>query len=118
MVKARINGIPYCQQKARGNVGATEQWSKAVKAQTANLPKVKGSCRLKVTFFLPPNKYPKDHPYGPDLDNLVKRLCDAMNQTVFADVAGKDGAITELVASKQQVDDPQAAGAEIEIREF
>jgi hypothetical protein len=47
------------------------------------LPRISEVCILKVTFLLPPDKYPKNLPYGPDLDNLLKRFLDLLNETVF-----------------------------------
>jgi len=102
-IRAYIHGVPYCQSKVRGKIDAAKQWSDAVKAQTAGKRKVAGRCRLEVTFFLPPNKYPADHPHGPDLDNLIKRLGDALSHTVLSTAPGKDGAIVELDAKKKPV---------------
>jgi Holliday junction resolvase RusA-like endonuclease len=51
-----------------------------------------------------------------DLDNLLKRLLDALQQTVFRVAPGKDGCVVELHARKQRVDSDAEAGADIEIR--
>lgn len=80
-----IQGVPYSRNKSRGNLGAADQWSEQVIAQTAHLPLVKEACALKATFLLPPNKFPTDFPHGPDLDNLLKRFMDALNHTIFRD---------------------------------
>ena len=86
--------------------------------QTRGLRRVIGACRLRVTFFLPADKYPDDLPYGMDLDNLLKRFFDALQQTVFIDVPGKDSCVTELEARKARVKSAEDAGAELEILEL
>jgi Holliday junction resolvase RusA-like endonuclease len=78
-----IRGVPYSQAKSRGNKSAAANWSTSIIEQTSNFPKVKEACALKVTFLLPPNKFPTDFPYGPDLDNLLKRLLDGLHKTIF-----------------------------------
>lgn len=53
-----------------------------------------------MTFLLPANKYPKDFPYGNDLDNLCKRLFDALRKTIFSDARGKDSCVIALHVMK------------------
>ena len=113
-----ISGEPYCQNKTRGNIHAREVWSQAIIEATQNLPKITSKCKAEIAFILPANKYPTDHPYGPDLDNLLKRLFDALNKTIFVDVAGKDGSIVEVVASKRKSSDRDPPGANIKIQEI
>ena len=113
-----ISGEPYCQNKTRGKIHAREVWSQAIIEATQNLPKVTSKCKAEIAFILPVNKYPTDHPYGPDLDNLLKRLFDALNKTIFVDVAGKDGSIIEVVASKRKTSDTDPPGADIKIQEI
>ena len=79
-----IEGIPYSKSKVRGDLDAPKRWTQAVKHATRALPKVKGRASLNLTFVLPKDKYPKDHPYGPDLDNLLKRFLDAIGTTVLS----------------------------------
>jgi len=79
------------------------------------LPKVQNACFLKITFLLPPDKFPPNFPYGPDLDNLLKRFLDALNQTVFSETPGKDSCVVSLQVMKTKVDDESMAGAHIEI---
>lgn len=114
-MKVQIVGVPYAQMKSRGRLDGCTEWSQAVVAQTAHLPKVTGPCRLLVTFRLPPNKFPTDHPYGMDLDNLLKRFFDALQETVFSSVPGKDGCVIELAAKKEKVASESEAGADLEI---
>jgi Holliday junction resolvase RusA-like endonuclease len=110
-----ISGVPYSRLKSRGKIAAPREWSEQVIAQTSGLPKVKEACALKVTFLLPPNKFPRDYPYGPDLDNLLKRLLDGLNQTIFSDTAGHDSCVILLNVMKTKVTSEKEAGAHIEI---
>lgn len=108
-----IEGVPYCQDKVRGDTAAGVRWSAAVVAATSNAPKVHGPCQVEVSFVLPPNKYPTDHPYGPDLDNLLKRLFDALNKTIFSEVPGKDGSVISLKATKRKATNSETTGVHI-----
>ncbi len=114
-MKVTITGIPYAQIKFRGRCSGTTEWSDAVKRQTAHLETLRGPCRLRFVFRLPPSKYPLDHPYGMDLDNLLKRFFDALQETVFRDVPGKYGCVIGLEARKQRVGSDAEAGADLEI---
>lgn len=87
--RCTIRGVAYSQAKVRGNVTARKDWTASVVDQTKEMPKLKGPCLLRVTFRLPPDKFPADHPYGNDLDNLLKRFFDALNLTVFSDAPGR-----------------------------
>ena len=82
-IQLKISGIPFGKIKSRGDKNAPKKWSQNIIEKTKLLPKVKEACILKVTFLLPPNKFPKDFPYGPDLDNLIKRFNDALNETIL-----------------------------------
>jgi Holliday junction resolvase RusA-like endonuclease len=73
---------------------------------------------LDVTFVLPKDRFPEDHPHGTDLDNLLKRLLDALGKTVLREAPGKDGAITELRAKKRMVREGEPCGARIRITEL
>ena len=111
----KITGIPYSRNKMRGNVAAPKEWTSAVIEQTRDLPKVREACILRVTFLLPPDKYPKDFPFGPDLDNLLKRFCDALNETVFSATKGKDSCVVSLNVIKTRVETKDEAGALLEV---
>ncbi len=51
-----------------------------------------------------------------DLDNLLKRFFDALKETVFRDVPGKDGCVIELDSRKEGVQsDAEAGAADLEI---
>jgi Holliday junction resolvase RusA-like endonuclease len=113
-----ITGVPYAQKKTKGNGTAPEIWSRAVVAQTSNLIKVRHPCLVRVTFRLPPNKFPTDHPYGPDLDNLLKRFFDALIETVFSDAPGHDGVAVSIEATKVKVPSESESGADLEIIEI
>ncbi|MHC4214535.1 MAG: RusA family crossover junction endodeoxyribonuclease [Planctomycetota bacterium] len=94
---------------------STTVWTEAIVKQTAHLPKISEACIVRVTFFLPCDKFPKDFPYGPDLDNLLKRFLDALNETVFSESKGKDSCILSINATKTKVDSPDESGAFLEI---
>jgi Holliday junction resolvase RusA-like endonuclease len=114
-IHSRIKGTPYGQNKSRGNTEAPAKWTEAVIQQTSVLPKISEACLLKVTFILPEDKFPKDFPYGPDLDNLLKRFLDALNHTIFSDSRGKDSCIISITATKTRATEKEEAGAVIEI---
>jgi Holliday junction resolvase RusA-like endonuclease len=111
----RILGVPYGKGKTRGNTDAAKEWTRVVVEQTKHLPKVKETCILKVTFLLPPNKFPKDLSYGPDLDNLMKRLSDSLNETIFSETEGRDSCIIELNVKKTRVESESDAGVLLEV---
>jgi len=102
-ISAFIEGVPYCRFKTRGNTEGRRAWTENIKKTTMNLPKVKGPCSADVEFYLPRDKYPNDYPDGPDLDNLLKLLLDALSTTVLSEVRGKDGCIVRLNAAKKKV---------------
>ncbi len=110
-----VEGIPYSQSKVKGDKEAPAKWTEVVKKETMNCPKVKGLCSMTVVFVLPENKYPTDLPYGPDLDNLTKRLFDALNETIFSEVKGKDSSVVQLVVSKRKQMRDEPTGARIVI---
>lgn len=70
-----------------------------------------------MTFRLPDDKFPRDHPFGSDLDNLLKRLCDALQKTIFSEAPGGDGVIVSIEATKVPVGGDNA-GADLEVVEF
>jgi Holliday junction resolvase RusA-like endonuclease len=111
----RVSGVPYSRSKKRGDTQAPRKWTQAVIEQTRHLPKVTEACILRATFLLPSNKFPKDFPYGPDLDNLMKRLSDALNQTIFSDTEGKDSCVVEMSVMKTMVESEAEAGTLLEV---
>lgn len=117
-IRCSIRGVPFGQDKPRGEQSGPPAWSDAIIAQTQTLSKVRRPCILRVTFLLPPDKFPDDHPFGNDLDNLLKRFCDAIKQTILSEAPGTDGAIVALEATKTRVDTLAEAGAELEIIEL
>lgn len=117
-IKVFIEGIPYCQNKVRGRLDGASIWTQSVITQTKDLSRVISKCEADITFILPPDKYPADHPQGPDLDNLTKRLFDALNKTIFADVKGHDGAVVKLSASKRKALLGDQPGCWLSVREI
>lgn len=112
-ISVRIAGTPSCRKKP--GRGASSLWTQAVIAQTRDLPCVTGPALLEVAFMLPADRFRGDHPFGPDLDNLLKRLLDALNHTVLREVAGRDSAIVEIVARKCKADTDDLSGAMLSI---
>ncbi|MBN1376437.1 MAG: RusA family crossover junction endodeoxyribonuclease [Dehalococcoidia bacterium] len=108
-----ITGVPYSQSKTRGNREAASLWSAAVIKQTSKLPKLTGPCSVKASFVLPIDKFPSDHPHGSDLDNLTKRLFDALNETIFSNMPGTDGAVQILNARKRKAKPGEASGVRL-----
>jgi len=76
-----------------------------------------GPCELDVEFVLPADKFPRDFPYGMDLDNLLKRLLDALGKTVLQDAPGGDSAIVRLSARKHPASPTEEPGARIVLRD-
>ena len=113
-----IEGIPYSKSKVRGDLDAPEKWTQAVKHATRGLPKVKGRASLNLIFVLPKDKYPADHPHGPDLDNLLKRFLDALGRTVLSKAEGKDGAVVKLTVSKRKAREGEATGVRMIFNEL
>lgn len=114
-INRKIIGVPYGKDKTRGNMEAMGRWVQAVIDQTEDLPKIEGACFLKITFFLPPDKYPTNFPYGPNIDNLLKRFFDALNKTIFSEIPSGDSCIISLSVKKKHVDSKEKAGAYIEV---
>lgn len=110
-----IKGVPYSKANTRGDIEAPVRWSETIKQQTANLPKVKEACIMKVTFLLPTDKFPTNFPYGPDLDNLLKRFLDALNETNFSEALGTDSCIISMNVTKTKVNRQEEAGVHLEI---
>jgi Holliday junction resolvase RusA-like endonuclease len=114
-INMKISGVPYAKSKTRGNIEGLKKWTQDIIKQTRDLPKVKGPCTMRVTFLMPPDKYPADLPYGPDLDNYLKRFQDALNRTIFRDVPGGDSCIISLEVTKVRVASYEESGAHLEI---
>lgn len=108
----RIYGVPYCRFKPRGRKTGCEKWVQAIGEQTKAQPRVKEPCELEVEFLLPPEKYPKDFPYGPDLDNLLKLFMDGLQKHVLKN----DSLVVRLIATKRQVETQDETGACVIIR--
>jgi Holliday junction resolvase RusA-like endonuclease len=116
-LRIRVRGIPYPQVKATGNVAGLAEWTAAIVEKTERLEKIKGPCLVRVTFRLPREKFHNGNPFGNDIDNLLKRLLDALSKTVFSDVPGKDACVVSVEATKVLVMNPSEAGVDGEIIE-
>src|SRR5262245_32921879 len=95
-----IAGIPYGGEKERGNIGGPREWSRLIIEKTRDLPKLTSACSLQVEFFLPADKFPRNNPFGSDLDNLLRNLLNALTESVLAEAPGGDGSIVHLTATK------------------
>lgn len=113
-----IEGIPYPKAKTRGDTKAAERWTQVVIGATRGIPKARGRVSLNLRFVLPEDKYPKDHPYGTDLDNLLKRFLDALCDTILSEVEGKDGAVVRLTVSKRQARKNELTGVRMILSEI
>lgn len=113
--RIRVRGVPYPHLKSKGNVQGCQDWTDIIVAKTVGLQKVSGPCILRVTFRLPRDKFNEKNPFGTDIDNLLKRLLDALSQTVFSEAPGKDACVVSIEASKVLVKNPSEAGVDGEI---
>lgn len=113
-IRRKIVGIPYSHTYVGKNRAAVA-WTKAVVDQTADLPLIIRPCLMRVTFLLPPSKFANARPFGNDLDNLLKRFCDALVKTVFRNAKAQDGIVMSLEATKTRVESDAEAGAELEL---
>ena len=111
-----VRDIPYARSKTKGRLDAPRVWTATVVDQTKGLPRLLGACELNVEFVLPVDKFPRDLPYGMDLDNLPKRLLDALGKTVLRDAAGGDSAIVRLSARKHPAGPTEEPGARTALR--
>ena len=113
MISVFITGTPYGQNKVRGDIQAPRKWTESIREQTRNVASVSNPCVLEVTFVLPNDKYPLDFPYGPDLDNLLKRFLDALQPKPLSN----DSNVMKLIASKRRAGMNEVTGAYLTIEE-
>ena len=109
-----ISGVPFGRCKTRGQKNALRGWTDEIK-HTQNLPRVLEACILRVTFLLPPDKFPSDFSHGPDLDSLLKRFLDPLKENIFKETQGGDSWVVSLYVMKTKVESPEGAGAILEI---
>ena len=110
-----VEGIPYPKDKASGNKQAPIEWTKSIIETTKNIPALTGPSCFEIDFFIPIEKYTLKDVYGPDLDNLVKRLLDGLSETLFSGLETKDGSIIHLKVNKKPAIGDQKAGAKVRI---
>ncbi len=115
LISIRIYGVPYPQDKVSGAIAKAKEWSDKVENETKRFRKIKKPCHLKCIFFLYKDKFPKDYPFGTDLDNLLKRFLDALNKTVFNNGVGKDSCAVRITTRKVKISNPAQSGAKLEI---
>jgi Holliday junction resolvase RusA-like endonuclease len=117
-VEVFIAGVPSAQSKTKGRLGGPKKWTEAIIRATFSSPVVQGPGSVNVTLLLPPEVFPTNLPFGTDLDNLLKRLFDALCQTVLRATSGKDSSIVEMVARKKKVAAGGPTGAMLLIRQI
>ncbi len=111
-----VHGSPYVKKKTHGRVEGPKEWNAAIISQTLNLGRISEPCELEVDFVLWPGSSPTDHPHGPDLDNLLKNLMDALKKTILKNAPSDDGAIVRIVATKRTRQGNEPTGARIVVR--
>jgi Holliday junction resolvase RusA-like endonuclease len=114
MLSTHIWGEPFCKPYRGRRPTAVAKWESNIAEATADWPLILGPCRLGVTFFLPLDKYAAPGSMGPDLDNLLKRLLDALKTTVFRPPSD-DSYVVELRAAKFQAGTMADAGLHLRI---
>lgn len=107
-----VAGIPYPKHKAGGAVEEAERWTSAVIDATKTLPAITYPCIMSLEYQIPSDRFTLGSPYGPDLDNLTKRLLDSLKPTVLKNCLGEDGCIMDLRVSKRVV----KPGAQVGVR--
>lgn len=70
---------------------------------------------MEIIFFIPVEKFTLKDVYGPDIDNLVKRLLDGLNNTLFRDLETKDGSVIDLKVTKKPAIGDQKPGAKVTV---
>jgi Holliday junction resolvase RusA-like endonuclease len=105
-----IKGGAYGASKSRGDMAAHQKWKKRIIAATRAIPTVTGPCCVTLAFSLPADRFPRDHPYGTDLDNLANLVLDALNETIFPKKIGKDSCVVSLSVTKTKAPSPKEAG--------
>jgi hypothetical protein len=114
-IRHKIDGSPAVRRSNRS--GPEAEWSETVRASTVHLPLVDGPCLLRVTFFLPDNKYFGSQ-WGADLDNLLKPFLDGLGKTIFSTVHGGDGCVLTLEVTKLRATPSEGAGVLFEVIPF
>ena len=114
-IKCKVPGSPAVRRSNR--TGPEAKWSEAIRSATSHFPQVEGPCHLRVTFFLPADKYAgSDH--GADLDNLLKPFLDGLGKTIFRDIPGGDGCVHSMEVTKLRATKEEPAGAYFEVIPF
>lgn len=114
MIDVFIKGNPSTLRRSRGNRKRSLQWKQAIIKQTRYCKKVVGPCKMNVIFYFEKSQFPKDFPYGPDIDNHLKSFQDALNKTIFAKAPGQDSCVVEIAAKKHK--GAKKTGAHLRIR--
>lgn len=98
---------------------ATAEYEHAVRLCAAHLPSLEGALRLDAVFIFDRPKSLKSRGRSPrtsrpDLDNLLKALCDGLQGALFAD----DAQVVEMHAAKVYAAEDEAAHIEVQITQI
>jgi Holliday junction resolvase RusA-like endonuclease len=89
----------------------------SIARQHAPATPLPGPLAMSLTFYLPrPKALPRHRTLPvvrPDLDNLVKHLCDQLEGVLYA----RDSQLVELILSKRYAERDGRCGLEVEVRE-
>ncbi len=116
MIHMFVRGEPHVA-KTGSNKSALRQWQDIVEKQTDGMKRMKGPCQVRLDFVLPPGSFKspnKKVPYGPDLDNLVEAVLDALATNVFPDGVG-DNAATQLLSTKREATKGEEPGVMVTV---
>lgn len=123
MIKLTLPLAPQPKERPRlGKAGriytpkATAEYEHAVRLCAAHLPSIEGALRLDAVFIFTrpkslktPGRAPRTS--RPDLDNLLKALCDGLQGALFRD----DAQVVEMRAAKVYAAEDEAAHIEVQI---
>jgi len=110
-----ISGTPYPKDVTGNRKETASAWTEKVVSATKALPKVTRPCLMEIEFRIPQDRFTLGSPYGPDLDNLSKRLLDSLKLTILSDVKSKDGCVMGFMAQKRPVPREEDAGVSLKI---
>ncbi len=96
---------------------AYRAWVDKIREVTGDTLVPQGRYRVRMEFVLPTARFQQgdfQNPHGKDLDNLIIPVFDALSQSILI-VAGGDGAIWELAASKHRAAPTEPCGVRVSI---
>ncbi len=104
----QIKGEPISRKAHRGAVADSERaWQKIVADQTKGLPKITTPHAATIVF-----RIKKWHGHGPDIDNLLKPVLDALKLTIFPKPT-EDAILYVVNVAKKQTDPGEEPGVDL-----